>query len=241
MILDSTDSLSIAGGNSLDTKANNDNSERTCFQKGNHNNGQDTEFWSEIKEYPDENSVGMEPDVTPQDWCYLFMHNSRVEPVVSKIKADGRFNVFVHKSVRYTQVKNHAAREVKQSVSGLVFIQGEVRKIKRYLAEELPMLHLVNSCSTRRTAVIPHSVMLPFMRVSAFAPEQIRFLLHPFDKYAALHPVVRITTGILAGLEGCIVRINRDRRLVMQVGDMTVAISGVHKADFEKIRECMDE
>lgn len=68
-------------------------------------------------------------------------------------------------------------------------------------------------------------------------PDRIRFLLHPYHYYARNRILLRITTGELAGLEGYIIRIDRDRRLVMDVGGLSVAISGVHAEHFEEVEQ----
>lgn len=44
-------------------------------------------------------------------------------------------------------------------------------------------------------------------------------------------------TGDYAGLEGYVIRIARDRRLVMDVGGMAVAISNVHAERFEEVNK----
>ena len=77
--------------------------------------------------------------------------------------------------------------------------------------------------------------MRPFMRVNETEPERIRFLLKPFHYYARNRILLRITSGELSGLEGYVIRIDRDRRLVMDVGGMSVAISGVHVEHFEEV------
>ena len=75
------------------------------------------------------------------------------------------------------------------------------------------------------------------MRVTETSPERIRFLLHPYHYYARNRILLRITTGEMAGLEGYIIRIDRDRRLVMDIGGMSVAISGVHAEHFEEVEQ----
>ena len=95
----------------------------------------------------------------------------------------------------------------------------------------------MNDCSTRKAAVISDSVMQPFMRIANTDPSRIRFLVNPLTHYAEGNTLVEIMTGPLAGLQGYIIRIDRDRKLVIGVGDMTVAIGGVHKENFEKVEE----
>lgn len=127
--------------------------------------------------------------------------------------------------------------EGRPTISGLIFIQGKTKVIRKYLWERFPQYHLVNDCSTRKAAVIPDSVMQPFMRIANTDPSRIRFLVNPLTHYAEGNTLVEIMTGPLAGLQGYIIRIDRDRKLVIGVGDMTVAIGGVHKENFEKVEE----
>lgn len=136
------------------------------------------------------------------------------------------------------EIKNSVKlTEGRPTISGLIFIQGKTKVIKKYLWERFPQYHLVNDCSTRKAAVIPDSVMQPFMRIANTDPSRIRFLVNPLTHYAEGNTLVEIMTGPLAGLQGYIIRIDRDRKLVIGVGDMTVAIGGVHKENFEKVEE----
>ncbi|MCM1312789.1 MAG: hypothetical protein NC252_07850 [Roseburia sp.] len=136
---------------------------------------------------------------------------------------------------RYARAKNDTGEMLKPTISGLVFVQGYSDDIKNYLRQNFSEYHLAINCSTKRIAVISDSVMQPFMRISEYEPTRIRFLMHPLDHYAQGRPLVRFTSGILHGCEGYIVRIDRDRKLVMQIGDMTVAIGNIHKEQFENI------
>ena len=75
------------------------------------------------------------------------------------------------------------------------------------------------------------------MRVSETEPERLRFLLRPFVYYSKNRTKLRIVTGEYAGLEGYVIRIARDRKLVMDVGGMAVAISGIHAERFEEVHK----
>lgn len=174
----------------------------------------------------------------PLSWCYLFVHHSKVKSFVEAMERDG-IRHFIHKSVKYQRNKDsRGIRAIeKQTVSGLVFMQDTPQNLQSYLDLNFPGHHLVKNCSTRLPAVIPDRVMQPFMRVLDTSPERVRFLLHPFKYYAGGNIKLRITSGFLAGIEGYIIRIDRDRRLVMDVGGMSVAISGVHCEKFEVVKE----
>lgn len=151
---------------------------------------------------------------------------------------DDQLTFFVHKTIRYVprRGRNNTLREVvSPTVSGLVFLQGSPQKLQAYLDEKIPGYKLCKNCSTGRVATIPCSQMEPFMRIAETDPNRIRFLLRPFVYYAQNRTLLRITTGEYAGLEGYVIRIARDRKLVMDVGGMSIAISGIHAERFEEV------
>lgn len=170
-------------------------------------------------------------------WSYLFAHHCKVKSMEEQLVKDGK-TYFVHKTIRYFKKKDKQKVQSKSipTVSGLVFFQGFPEDIQSYLDDRFPLFHLCKNCSTGRVARIPDSQMRPFMRVNEIEPERIRFLLKPFHYYARNRILLRITSGDLAGLEGYIIRIDRDRRLVMDVGGISVAVSGVHAEHFEEVQ-----
>lgn len=204
-------------------------------------------------------STDMEPtrnrSQAPVPWSYLFIRKRDAEYFSLKAETEGGFRTFIHRTIitdasgksekgkpngsaQDREASNGAtATEGRPTISGLIFIQGKTKVIKKYLWERFPQYHLVNDCSTRKAAVIPDSVMQPFMRIAGTDPSRIRFLVNPLTHYAEGNTLVEIMTGPLAGLQGYIIRIDRDRKLVIGVGDMTVAIGGVHKENFEKVEE----
>lgn len=190
----------------------------------------------------------------PAPWSYLFIRKRDAEFFSLKAETEGGFRTFIHRTIvtdesgKTTKGKPNGsaqdrdgttatATEGRPTISGLIFIQGKTKVIRKYLWERFPQYHLVNDCSTRKAAVIPDSVMQPFMRIAGTDPSRIRFLVNPLTHYAEGNTLVEIMTGPLAGLQGYIIRIDRDRKLVIGVGDMTVAIGGVHKENFEKVEE----
>lgn len=174
-------------------------------------------------------------------WAYLFVHHRKVSAIEEQLARDG-ITCFVHRTIRY--FKKADSRKVQHqempTISGLIFLHGDTASLQAYLSDKFPCLHLCKNCSTGRYAEIPDSQMQPFMRVCETSPERIRFLLHPFHYYAHNRIRLRITTGDLAGLEGYVIRIDRDRRLVMDVGGISVAIAGVHAEKFEEVEPYKD-
>ena len=189
----------------------------------------------------------------PAPWSYLFIRKRDAEYFSLKAETEGGFRTFIHRTIitdasgksekgkpngsAQDREASNGITEGRPTISGLIFIQGKAKVIRKYLWERFPQYHLVNDCSTRKAAVIPDSVMQPFMRIANTDPSRIRFLVNPLTHYAEGNTLVEIMTGPLAGLQGYIIRIDRDRKLVIGVGDMTVAIGGVHKENFEKVEE----
>ncbi len=202
-------------------------------------------------------STDMEPtrdkSQAPVPWSYLFIRKRDAEYFSLKAETEGGFRTFIHRTIitdasgksekgkpngsAQDREASNGTTEGRPTISGLIFIQGTTKVIRKYLWERFPQYHLVNDCSTRKAAVIPDSVMQPFMRIANTDPSRIRFLVNPLTHYAEGNTLVEIMTGPLAGLQGYIIRIDRDRKLVIGVGDMTVAIGGVHKENFEKVEE----
>ena len=223
-------------------------SENKAFPEGTYVSEPDEQTGSEVKKCTKAKAVtkaeaidnhGDEDKYSPVSWCYLFIHHTKVMSCEEMFKKDG-LTYFIHKTIKY--VPRHrdksGVREVeKPTVSGLVFIQGNPDDIQEYLNLNLPSHRLCNNCSTGKVATIPCNQMEPFMRVSETEPERLRFLLRPFVYYSKNRTKLRIVTGEYAGLEGYVIRIARDRKLVMDVGGMAVAISGIHAERFEEVHK----
>ena len=175
----------------------------------------------------------------PVSWCYLFVHHKKVKAFEEQLEKD-KLTYFVHKTIKYVpRHRNRGGiREVeKPTVSGLIFIQGDSEKIQDYLDEKMSPHKLCKNCSTGEVATIPCNQMEPFMRVAETEPERLRFLLRPFVYYSKNRTLLRIVTGDYAGLEGYVIRIARDRKLVMDVGGMAVAVAGIHTERFEEVHK----
>ena len=173
-------------------------------------------------------------------WGYIYISHMSAgvfEERMRKRSQEGEFcpRCFIHRTVRYKQKPSGKGvlREKVPSISGLVFLQGTTRQLRQYLIHHFPQYYLVNNCSTGLPASIPDRVMEPFMSVMKDNPERVTFLRDPFTKFASEHVRLRVLTGVFKGQEGYVVRVDRDRRLVMDLGGYAVAIRGVHQEDFE--------
>ena len=192
-------------------------------------------------------------------WGYVYIPHGRVErflELIDYIAAQGEYTppTFVHRSPRRDKKSSPKSLKKKPqsaknsgksssdseqldplTVSGLVFLQGETRNLERFLMDNFPMIYLVKDCATNRPASIPQSQMKPFMDLMTSNPYEITLLRDSFEKFANNRVKLRLLTGPFAGHEGYIVRIHRDRQLVMQLGGITIALRGVHHETFEVV------
>ena len=177
---------------------------------------------------------------TEAPWGYIFIQHmsaGNFEKRLESMRIEGTFRpkCFIHRTVRYKKKPSGKGimKEEKPTVSGLVFLQGETLQLKYFLMHNFPQYYLVNDCSTGKPATIADSKMRPFMKIMEEEPERVTFLRDPFVKFAKDHVKLRVLTGLLKGQVGYVVRILRDRQLVMDFGGYAVAISNVHLEDFE--------
>ena len=211
------------------------------FPEGTHVSEPDNTTGSEIKMCSQVNRKAKAADVKDNctSWSYLFVHNQKVKSIEEQLIKDEKTH-FVHRTIKYIHRhrNGNGMRKVEApSVSGLIFLQGDPETLQYYLDENVKPYRLCKNCSTGKVATIPCNQMEPFMRVAETDSERLRFLLRPFVYYSKNRTLLRILTGEYAGLEGYVIRIARDRRLVIDVGGMAVAISGVHAERFEEVNK----
>lgn len=185
----------------------------------------------------------MEADTTT--WGYIRLRPSKAQELVGRLEAlkgedkDGGVpEWFVHKSAVYTFGKhdNEPTREYTLTPIGLVFLKGTTERLKRFLADSLPTLHLVNDKATGRAAEIPDAQMQPFRLAVETQPDNITYLDNPIAHFRG-KTHIRMLTGTFRGVDGYLVRVRRDRKLVMGVAGITVAIGGIHNDRFEILEE----
>ena len=192
-------------------------------------------------------------------WGYVYITHGRVERFLQElewIKAHGVAVpvTFVHRSPRTksgltsdnkpksrsrqpkkSEEQEKPSKPLPLTVSGLVFLQGDSKTLQDFLSKNITNVYLCKDCATKCPAVIPDAQMKPFIELMKTAPERVTFLRDTFEHFAKNHVLLRVKTGEFAGRTGYIVRIKRDRQLVMQLGNLVVSISGVHNETFEEI------
>ena len=175
---------------------------------------------------------------TQSNWVFLFTHRTKLD--ITNDRLNDRFETFVHKTIVYQRRgKGKVVKKELPTISGLIFIHGAADDVQQYLDDTLPGLRLVKNYGTHTIAEISNQEMAAFMRLSTLGEGAVRFMLNPTEYYSNGHQLIRITSGDLKGCEGYIVRLHRDRKLITQIGNMTVAIGGITKESFENAEECV--
>lgn len=166
-------------------------------------------------------------------WCYCFVYYAQLKLVEEKLNET--FRTYIHRSIRYQREKHGVSKTEKPTIPGLIFIQGKSAEIETYLKHNIPGVYLSKDCMTHQPAVVSDRAMQAFMQIAELDPSRIRFMPHSFDYYSSGHALVKVTSGVLAGMEGYQVRISRNKCFITTLGGVTLAISGLTKETFENV------
>lgn len=88
--------------------------------------------------------------------------------------------------------------------------------------------------ATEKPAVISDAEMQRFIRFLEFKNMDAKILQDPYQRFKVCQKV-RVKAGDFEGTEGYVFRIRGDRKLVISLGEMAVAISGIHHTLLEPI------
>lgn len=87
-----------------------------------------------------------------------------------------------------------------------------------------------------KVATITDDEMQRFMRFMKLSNASIRILPDPYQRFKVCQKV-RVKAGEFEGTIGYVFRIRGDRKLVISLGNMALAISGIHYTLLESIEE----
>lgn len=91
-------------------------------------------------------------------------------------------------------------------------------ELKEQLSTQIPIRYMMDKAS-RQPIVVPEKEMLSFIAVAGTLNEQLLYLKE-VNEIIEKGDLVRITEGIFKGVEGYVIRIKRDRRVVVIVKDI---------------------
>lgn len=90
--------------------------------------------------------------------------------------------------------------------------------------------------ATGKPAVVPDNEMQRFMTLVKMNNINARILPDPYQRFKVCQKV-RVKAGDFMGLEGYVLRIRGDRKLIISLANVAVAISGIHHTLLEPIEE----
>lgn len=125
------------------------------------------------------------------------------------------------------------------AVHNLIFIHTTREKMdawKRIHEDGTPLRYIMDS-ATHRPIVVREKEMNDFIRVTTDAYDSITFLDHP-ESVPRKGQLVEIATGPFKGVRGHIIRIRRDRRIVVAVsGLMAAALAHMPLSHFKIVQD----
>ncbi len=114
-----------------------------------------------------------------------------------------------------------------------VFVYGARRAIDAFLADCPYAASLQRDHTARRIMTVPEAEMECFIEFNRHDVDQLLVLERPYRRYL-FDPVkgranvrARVIDGPFAGLEGLLVRVRKDHRLVFRIGELAVSIPNV--------------
>lgn len=167
-------------------------------------------------------------------WCYFFAKDVYTRNRVRRMLRP-YFPTYVYERIEVVMRRKHKEEVTTQPITNLVFIQGDPDLIREWERFTGVFLYLRRDFASaeQSTAIIPHSVMAPLLRLEKLDNLRIIFTEHDKPFYAQNRVLVRGMDGPLKDFEGYIVRFHRDRMLVVTVGNgLTIAINGVNRSAF---------
>jgi len=142
-----------------------------------------------------------------------------------------QMNVESYVPMRYIEktINGRKQRAVEPAIHNLLFVHASrdfLQSLKNRLEESVPMRYIMDK-SDRKPIIVPQKQMEDFIKVTSTSEEEIIYLENP-DFAAKVGEKVRITGGVFEGVEGKILRIKNNKKIVVAIeGIAAVAIAFV--------------
>lgn len=128
---------------------------------------------------------------------------------------------------------------LKPVIHNLIFIKSSRSKldiIKQEVEGTTPMRYMMDK-ATHNPIIIPEHQMRSFIIVAGSLNEQLLYLDDHIDSILEQGATVRITGGVFSGAEGVVLRIRRDRRVVVSIkGIIAVATAFIPPSLIQKLK-----
>ena len=120
----------------------------------------------------------------------------------------------------------------KDAISGLAFVRTD--DVYELTDKTKGLICPYKDSATGKPAIVRDEEMERFINLCRTNPMEIRVLDNPIETFRN-QTRVRVKEGPFKGWEGYLVRIRRDRKFVVSLGDRAISISNIHFSLLEKI------
>lgn len=138
-----------------------------------------------------------------------------------------------------THRNGHLKLKLVPVIHNLIFVnctKKEIEQIKKESPVSTKIRYIIDG-ETRKPIIIPEKQMQDFIAVSGSVDEQILYLT-PQEVALKSGDYVRITGGVWKGIEGKLVRIKKNLRVIVELKGLTaVATASIHPSLIEKIEK----
>lgn len=159
------------------------------------------------------------------------------EQLIEKHLSEQKVQCFIpmkHKDIIKDERKQ---RILVPAIHNIIFVNTTRALLDDYIARKGTYfaVQYIRDLGSNEPIVIPVQQMNNFMLVAGTHNDDLIYLKDSFEKFAQ-HEKVQVTGGQLEGMEGHVVRIRRDRKVVVSIyGVVAVAVSDIHPSLLRKI------
>lgn len=159
------------------------------------------------------------------------------EQIVEKHLIEQSVQCFIPMKYKVIVKDERRQRILVPAIHNLIFVKSTRVLLDDYIARKgnFYSVQYIKNLETNEPIIIPQQQMSNFMLVAGAHLDDLIYLNDSFEKFSQ-HEKVQVIGGVLEGMEGHVVRIRRDRKVVISIyGVVAVAVSGIHPSLLKKI------
>lgn len=175
-------------------------------------------------------------DTKTNQWFALKTKYCR-EQIVHKHLTEQSIECFIPMKYKIIIKDEQKQRILEPAIHNIVFVNSTRTILDDYIIQKgrFYSVQYIRNLVTNEPIIIPQQQMTNFMLVAGTYLDDLIYLNDGFEKFV-YHEKVQVTGGLLEGMEGHIVRIRKDRKVVISIyGVVAVAVSGIHPSLLKKI------
>jgi transcription antitermination factor NusG len=157
----------------------------------------------------------------------------KLKAYLDTINIDG----FIPMRLTETVKNGKKKKELLPAIHNLIFIYTKrpvLDVLKVELERNMPIRYIIDKAK-KKPIIVPDKQMKHFIALSGSQDEQTLYLAH-VDPTLKNGTRVRVIDGIFKGVEGTVVRIKRDRRIMVNIDGLIAVVSAhIHPSLIEKI------